>query len=957
MRLIVLLTTLGLSSMSFAAGVHKVTATKNSDIMPFEVTEKTLPNGLKVIVVPTGFPNIVSLQIPVQTGSRNEVEPGKTGFAHFFEHMMFRGTKTVSPEQYQSELSKMGAEQNAYTSGDYTNYHTTFAKENLETMLKLESDRFQNLDYSESAFKTEARAVLGEYNKNSANPGYKLAEVTQDKAFTTHTYKHTTMGFIKDIEDMPNQYAYSKVFFDRWYRPENTTIIVAGDVEATNVLSLVEKYWSGWKHGNFKSQIPVEPPAQAVVTAHVPWPSPTLPQVLVGFRGPGFSTVDRDYGALNLLLDISFGETSDIYKKLVIDEQKVSRLMIGNSDSQDPDIFSVYAVIKDPKDTVYVRDEIMKTLALATTKTVTTDRLSAVRSNARYSFSSAFDNTESIASILARFVRYERRFDTLNSYFTYVETITPEDIQKAAEKFITDKNLIITSLAHDPLPDAMGESPKLASFFPPSGNGSDIKTVVQKNSIPEEHIKLLFAVGSAHDPVGKEGLAALSAEMIADAGSALYKYDEIQKAAFPTAATFTSQVDKEMTTFTIRSNKDHLTKVLDLFIPSLLEPGFRTDDFERLKSDHLTSLKINLRNNNEEELAKERLQELVFAGTPYGHPTIGTIQSLEKITIEDVKSFVAKAYTTGSLIIGVNGQNADRVAADLKNRLGTLPSAAPLPQIKGLKGRMPDGLAVNIIEKNTRATAISFGLPIKVTRSHPDFVALWLARSWLGEHRSSMSHLYDRIREVRGLNYGDYAYIEAFPGGMYMFAPKPNRARTAQLFEVWIRPVVPENAHHALRIALYELDKLIKNGLTEAEFTKTRDFLQKNVVIKTATQDQQLGSALDSVWFGTDEYTNFMRTQLVKLKLSDVNRAIKRHFSAKNLQIVMITQDAQGLKKQLVADEESSVKYDGEKPKELLDEDKVIGNTKLKIAEDAVTISPVDSVFSGVGSAEQPTVW
>ncbi len=99
-------------------------------------------------------------------------------------------------------------------------------------MLRVEADRFQNLSYAEAAFKTEARAVLGEYNKNSANPIVKLDEVQHEKAFTTHTYKHTTMGFLKDIEDMPNQYAYSKEFFERWYRPEYTTVIVAGDVKA-----------------------------------------------------------------------------------------------------------------------------------------------------------------------------------------------------------------------------------------------------------------------------------------------------------------------------------------------------------------------------------------------------------------------------------------------------------------------------------------------------------------------------------------------------------------------------------------------------------------------------------------------------------------------------------------------------------------------------------------------------
>src|SRR5687768_3040368 len=152
-------------------------------ILPFAPTERTLANGLRVIIVPTGFANVVSLQIAVSVGSRNEVEPGKSGFAHFFEHMMFRGTERFSPERYQTVLTAAGARSNAYTGDDLTDYHATFAKEDLETILDMEADRFQNLEYPEEDFRTEARAVLGEYNKNASDPLEKLFEVQRDRAF------------------------------------------------------------------------------------------------------------------------------------------------------------------------------------------------------------------------------------------------------------------------------------------------------------------------------------------------------------------------------------------------------------------------------------------------------------------------------------------------------------------------------------------------------------------------------------------------------------------------------------------------------------------------------------------------------------------------------------------------------------------------------------------------------
>src|SRR5215510_2610690 len=155
-------------------------AATSADILPFKATETTLPNGLKVIVVPTGFPNLVSVQVQVQTGSRNEVEPGKSGFAHFFEHLMFRGTPKTPPEKYRQIMAKASARDNAGTGDDSTHYYSTFAKEDLETILDVYADMFQNLSYPEADFKTEARAILGEYNKNSAEPLEKLFEVQRD---------------------------------------------------------------------------------------------------------------------------------------------------------------------------------------------------------------------------------------------------------------------------------------------------------------------------------------------------------------------------------------------------------------------------------------------------------------------------------------------------------------------------------------------------------------------------------------------------------------------------------------------------------------------------------------------------------------------------------------------------------------------------------------------------------
>jgi len=923
-----------------------MTADLQSQVLPFKATEKTLANGLKVIVVPTGFPNIVSLQIPVQSGSRNEFEEGKSGFAHFFEHMMFRGTPANPPDKWQAVMTAAGARTNAYTTDDYTNYHATFAKEDLETILALEADRFQNLSYKEPEFRTEARAVLGEYNKNSAEPFRKLIEVQRENAFTTHTYRHTTMGFLKDVEDMPNQFEYAKVFFDRWYRPENTAVIVAGDVTPEHVIPLVEKYWGTWKRGSYQATIPAEPAPRGPVYAHVPWTAETLPWITVAFHGPAFSATEKDFAAIDLLSDLAFGPTSALYKRLVEDEQKADQLFPYVTANADPALVTVAARIKKPGDAVAVRDAILSAFATMRSEALPARRVDDAKSNARYGLIRSLDNTETIAAVLARYVRFSRSFDTLNAFYRVYESLTPSDLQAAARKYFDDSRLVVTTLSRDPLPAGIDRPPALSGLAPTAAaGGAPAKVVKVASGLPQVRVKLLFRAGSAHDPAGKEGLAALAAAMIAEAGSRERRIDEIRQALFPIAGSFDAQVDKEMTTFTASVHRDNWPAFAQVAMPMLLDPGFREEDFRRLKDAQRNALTVDLRSNNEEELGKERLQALLFAGTPYGHPALGTVTGIDAITLDDVKDFVRRAYTGAALTIGVSGDvPADFVAA-VQRDLGRLPAGPALAKPVAVAARRPRGMEIDIVQKETRAVAISLGHPIAVTRAHPDFAALSVARAWLGEHRSSMSHLYSRIREIRGMNYGDYAYIEAFPRGMFQSFPSPNIARQAQLFEIWIRPVSPANAHMALRIAIHELEKLVRDGMSEADFQATRNYLTKNVFLLTATQDQQLGYALDSDWYGIGEFTSHMRERLGRLTREDVNRAIRAHLSATDLAVVVIAKDAEGMKQALIADAFSPITYDGEKPAELLAEDKVIGARKLGIRADAVRITPVDEVF------------
>ena len=680
-----------------------------SKIFPYDYHVKDLKNGLRVVIIPTDYPNIVALQIPVQAGSRNEVEKGKSGFAHFFEHMMFRGTDKYPSSEYVKILKNAGADSNAFTADDLTNYHTTFSKDDLEKILELEADRFKNLKYSVADFKTESKAVLGEYNKNSADPVVKAIEILRDASFEKHTYKHTTMGFIEDIEDMPNQFEYSREFFKRYYRPERTTIILAGDLDSEKTFKLVEKYWGDWERGNYSADIPQEPEPKGPVYKHMEWQSSTLPWIIVTFHGPAFSVTENDFGAMKILGQIGFGQSSDLYQKLVVDEQKVDKLTQYLPESIDPYLLTVMARVKNPADIWYVRDEILKTFAKFRLEQVSNQKLEHMKSHLKYAFAAGMDNSEAIAEALVPYFTKTRDPETINRIYNLYDNITASDIRENAKKYLTDKRLVVVSLSHETLPVSERASGSIEGLVEISKQTApEIKTVLLQSGSPLINFRILFNTGAAYDPEGREGLAQLTAAMINDAGSKFMKYKEIQETLYPMAAWFNNLVDKEMSVFAGTIHVDNLDSYYEIISGQLLNPAWDEEDFKRVKTDLINRIKVDLRDNNEEELGKEVLYEMIYENHPYGHLNLGHIKTVESMTIDDVKDFYLRNYTRANLTLGMAGNFSNSFMDRVKKDLGALPEG-PAMKLELPKPERIHGFEAKIIKKETRGNFVSFG--------------------------------------------------------------------------------------------------------------------------------------------------------------------------------------------------------------------------------------------------------
>jgi zinc protease len=460
-------------------------------------------------------------------------------------------------------------------------------------------------------------------------------------------------------------------------------------------------------------------------------------------------------------------------------------------------------------------------------------------------------------------------------------------------------------------------------------------------------LRFVFTAGSSSDPIGKPGAAHLTGELLGNGGTKDLTYKQIVDAMYPMATSVEVDSDKEMTTFVGETHADNLDKFYGLMRDMILHPGWRADDFERVRDDSVNALKVSLRGNNDEELAKEELYNIIYNNRPYGHENLGTVSALQKMTVADLQTVYREHYTQANLIIGLAGGYPPEFLARVKRDFAALPASftPPGPALIELAPEQITHNRVTLIQKDTRSVAWSLGYPIDVKRGDPDFPALLLMSSWLGQHRESGGHLYGRMRELRGLNYGDYAYIEYFPQGMFRFEPAPNIARRQQIFQIWIRPVEPPNAGFALRLALYELDKMVKNGIPQADFEKTRSFLSKYVNILTKTKSAELGYAIDSLYYGIPNYNDYIKTALAKLTVNDVNAAIKKHIRSENIQIVGVAKDTDAITTALTGTAPTPIQYNSPKPQDVLDEDKIVERWPLHLRKEDVTVVPVDTVF------------
>ncbi|MCW3090539.1 MAG: peptidase [Ferruginibacter sp.] len=466
-------------------------------------------------------------------------------------------------------------------------------------------------------------------------------------------------------------------------------------------------------------------------------------------------------------------------------------------------------------------------------------------------------------------------------------------------------------------------------------------------------IKLMFRNGSVTDPVGKEGLTQATADLITSGGTNTMTNRQIREFIFPMAASYNSGVDKEVSIFTFTVHKDWLEKFYPVIKGLILTPSFTTEDFTRVKSNQQNYVDELIRSSSDEDYSKLALEDQLFRGTRYQHMVAGKSAGVAAITLDDIKAHYKNFFTKNNCTLGIAGNYTPAFLARLKKDLAQLPGTNPVIPAT-VKANEPDGVIVEIISKpDALGSAIFTGAPLAVNRSGDDFAALMVANSYLGEHRKSYGKLYEKIRSTRSMNYGDYSYIEWYEGGGNNQLPPAGVPRSVNYFSTWIRPVqIGEglkkqykelsdisigHAQFALRLAVRELDNLIKNGMSQKDFEVTRQFLRSYIKLYIQTPETQLGFLLDSKYYGRKDYIKEMDALLAKLTVSEVNKAVQKYLQTQNMYITIVTDDSEAgpLAKALENNTPSPMSYsnlvrDG-LPQAVKDEDTEIANYKLNV--------------------------
>lgn len=901
--------------------IEKVEPSADKVMIPY--SKYRLDNGLTVILSPDHSDPLVHVDVTYHVGSARE-EVGKSGFAHFFEHMMFQGSEHVGDQQHFKIITEAGGTLNGSTNRDRTNYFETVPANQLEKMLWLESDRMGFLidAVSQRKFEIQRDTVKNERAQNYDNRPYGLIWEKMGEALYPegHPYSWQTIGYVSDLDRVDVNDL--KAFFLRWYGPNNAVLTIGGDIDVNQTLAWVSQYFGSIPAGPKVENAPKQPVTLAQDRYITLQDRIRQPMVLIGW--PTVYEGEEHQVALDVLANVlGGGKNSLLYQKLVKTQKAVDAGAFQDC-AELSCTFYIYAMgnsaDKDGLQPLY--QEIVQILDEFKAQGVDPQRLEEITATEEAAAVFALQSVSGKVSMLASNQVFTDKPDQLETDLARLRAVNEDSVMAVYKQFIDNKHKVTLSVvpkkqlklavkkadfvtptralpSYDKITDEQLHYQKAVDNFDRAvmpqaagavkaqlsalyrfhySNGSELLGS-QTSETPTVQISIQLPAGDRYVASGKEGLASLTATLLEE-GTLKNSAEAIQAKLDKLGSNISVTSGAYVTEISIASLTKNLPETMAIVEEMLFEPAFNQDDFERLRNQMLENMIY--QHQTSEWMAAQATREILFKNTLFARSSDGTKASLASLTLQDVKDFYRDHYTPQGMQIVVVG---DVSKTEIDKQLGFLKNwrGEKAPELSPQTITMPVGQKIYLVNKtDAPQSTIRFvrnGLPFDATG---EFYRAQLSNFNLAGNFNS--RINQNLREDKGYTYGASGYFSG------------NREVGSVIFNTQVRANVTAEAVSEI---LKDLNNYSQNGISESELSFMKLAVGQQDALKYETPAQKAQLLANILTYSLDDdYLEQRNKILTEMDKTTLNQLAKKWFQSDRYQIIVVG-DAKSLKPQL----------------------------------------------------------
>jgi zinc protease len=831
-------------------------------LVPF--TRETLGNGLQVIYAPMHAAPVVHVEVLYHVGSRDE-RPDRQGFAHMFEHMMFRGSAHVQPQQHMQMIGKIGGYSNAYTSFDRTVYINTLPASYLETALYLEADRMASFKVSDAIYQTERRVVTEEWRMQQNRPYGNLWDDFLRAAFTTHSYRWSPIGNMDHLRAAVAPELQE--FFNRYYLPNNAVLVIAGDIDPAQARAWVHRYF-GWIPAGapVERAIPAEPPQTQPRVAQVDYRVP-LPDVVIGYRLPPYR--DADHDALEVLATILGGGRTSRLMRLLVSGDHPSCVSVTARDFalEDAGFLMIAATALAGHDPAEIERAISEAVAEAVAHGVTEQELATAKTVQRVALVRQRQTASGAAAMLGEEALVGGDAGRVNTATERLNAVTIAQVQAVAAKYLGPGNSTTLRVAANPVAAIAGEPgaapatapadavihPRVTEFpagyptVPPLAparanpeflKGTDwvqngVHVIVMPDpdtpALPLVNWSLTMRRGPHSDPPGQAGLTALTAALVRRGGAAGLSFDQINQALESRGISLETAAEDDYTRISGSCLSPDIDYALDMTRKVLREPTLDAGEFAKLKQQRLSELQLAQESPN--EVATRRL-----LGALYGSSALGvspTTRSVGGLSLDQVRTWYRQVFAPDDAVLILSGDVTVEHGRALAAQLLAGWEPGPMPAADYRTPPPPPKPTILLIDRpEGRQSTVRLGLRAYDVQQEEKFAGT-LSNQIMSAGIDSRLGRY--VRAQKGLAYSVWGtFRPGRHGGSFVAGTDTTIPRTADALE-----------------AMFQVfDAMGSAPVTDAELADAKLRVAGSMVMSMQTVESQAGFRVEGILNG-----------------------------------------------------------------------------------------------------------